>query len=284
MLRETFAPVDGAELYCRETGQGQPLVVIHGGPDFDHRYLLPDMDRLADSYRLIYYDQVGRGRSRGKVPLEEIGIERYVADLDGVRRHLGMDSMAVVGHSWGGVVAMHYAVRHPGRVSHLVLMKHRAGQLRRPMLVRRERLARRLKHAEGLAELIAGFERADPDAVAEFYRIEYSTTFKHPAEAARLNLTWTREQILSGRAIENRLMEGPIWKKGFTFLPELRKVRAPTLVIHGDIDFIPLECDTHIVGAIPGARLVVLRDSGHFPYVDAPDPLRAALDDFFEID
>ena len=108
-------------MYCRTAGDGPPIVVLHGGPDFDHNYLLPELDRLADSFQLIYYDQRGRGRSAGDVRADEVGIESEVSDLDGVRRHFGLDAVAVLGHSWGGVLAMEYAARHPGRVSHLIL-------------------------------------------------------------------------------------------------------------------------------------------------------------------
>lgn len=57
---EGYVPVENAVLYYREIGQGQPIIVLHGGPTFDHNYLLPDMDHLSDSFRLIYYDQRGR--------------------------------------------------------------------------------------------------------------------------------------------------------------------------------------------------------------------------------
>src|SRR5439155_10190260 len=63
--RESRIPVGNASLYAREIGRGQPIIVLHGGPDFDHRYLLPDLDRLADGFRLIYYDQRGRGEIGG---------------------------------------------------------------------------------------------------------------------------------------------------------------------------------------------------------------------------
>lgn len=76
--REGFVPVKNAELYYRNIGEGQPIIIIHGGPDFDHTYLLPDMDRLCDTYRLVYYDQRGRGRSRGALRLEEINIDQTV--------------------------------------------------------------------------------------------------------------------------------------------------------------------------------------------------------------
>ena len=69
--RESRISVGKALLYSREIGQGQPIIVLHGGPDFDHGYLLPDLDRLADAFRLIYYDQRGRGKSADRVLPEE---------------------------------------------------------------------------------------------------------------------------------------------------------------------------------------------------------------------
>jgi pimeloyl-ACP methyl ester carboxylesterase len=87
--RQGFVAVDGAELYYRDVGQGQPIIILHGGPDFDHTYLLPDMDRLADGYRLIYYDQRGRGRSTGQPA--DVSLASELADLDTLRQHLGLE-------------------------------------------------------------------------------------------------------------------------------------------------------------------------------------------------
>src|SRR6478752_7014875 len=72
MPRESHIPVGNAELYSREVGQGTEIIVLHGGPDFDHSYLLPELDHLSDSYHLIYYDQRGRGRSADGVKPEDV--------------------------------------------------------------------------------------------------------------------------------------------------------------------------------------------------------------------
>jgi proline iminopeptidase len=279
-VKEGFAPAAGAELYYRETGEGLPLVVIHGGPDFDHTYLLPDFDALADRFRLIYYDQRGRGRSRGKVDLDQLGIETYVADLEALRRHLGLESIAVLGHSWGAIIAMHYALAHPDRTTHLVLMNSAPASHADLLLLREERLRRHAVHEKRLTALMPGYARGDPDAVAEYYRIDFGTTFRRQGDLARLNLKWSRKDIKSGREIEARLAQGLIWAEGYTLLPALAAVRAPTLVIQGDFDFVPMEAAEHIVQAIPGARLAVLPDSGHFSYIDAPDQVRHALGRF----
>lgn len=279
--RQGYAPAAGVELYYRDVGEGQPIVVAHGGPDFDHTYLLPDLDRLASGYRLVYYDQRGRGRSRGKPDLDHLSIEQYVEDLEALRRHLGLERIAVLGHSWGGLVALHYALRAPERTSHLVLMNSSPASHADLLLLRDERLRRRAPHDRKLTALMPGYARGEPDAVSEFYRIDFGTTFRRLEDAERLRLRWSREDIESGRAIEKRLQQGLIWSEGYDLLPELAAVRAPTLVIHGDYDFVPIECSEHIAQAIAGARLVVLPDSGHFSYIDAPDQVRHALDRFF---
>ena len=115
-------PVAGAQLYSRSIGSGRPIIVLHGGPDFDHHYLRPELDLLASSYRLVYYDQRGRGRSARGVASDDVGIDSEVADLDAIRSHFGLSSVAVLGHSWGGMLAMEYGTRHPDRVSELILL------------------------------------------------------------------------------------------------------------------------------------------------------------------
>ena len=106
MPHEDLIRTGQAQFYVREIGTGWPIIVIHGGPDFDHCYLLPEMDRLADAFRLIYYDQRGRGRSARGVQPGDVTIESEVEDVERVRRHFQVESVAVLGHSWGGLLAM----------------------------------------------------------------------------------------------------------------------------------------------------------------------------------
>ena len=98
-------------MYVRDVGTGPPIIVVHGGPDFDHQYLLPEMDTLADAFHLVYYDQRGRGRSFAGQRPDDIDITSEVEDLDSVRERFGFDRVAVLGHSWGGLLAATYAIR-----------------------------------------------------------------------------------------------------------------------------------------------------------------------------
>ena len=96
-------PVGDASLYVRDVGRGLPLIVLHGGPDFDQAYLRPELDELADAYRLIYYDQRGRGKSAEDVRPENVTLASHLSDLDAVRRHFRLDAPVLLGHSWGTV-------------------------------------------------------------------------------------------------------------------------------------------------------------------------------------
>lgn len=277
--RESHVRVEGGELFVREVGRGPPIVVVHGGPDFDHTYLLPDLDRLADRYRLVYYDQRCRGKSRGELQLEDIHIDRYVADLDAVREHMRLEKTAVLGHSWGGFVAMHYALRHPERVSQLILLNTASAtntDIEAMKVERHKRWTARQAEMDALASSMA-MDEGDPETVAAYYALDFATTFKRLEDARRLKLDFAREDILKGRAIEDHLAKGLYWQEGYTLLPALAKLRVPTLVIHGELDFFPLESSKHIAEAIPGAKLVVIPGSGHFSYIDAPEAVRAAI-------
>lgn len=121
-VTETQLPVGKASIYLRTIGRGQSVIVLHGGPDFDTAYLLPEMDRLQDLFRLTYYDQRGRGRSGRNVRPEDVTLASELEDLDRVRRHTGSESVILLGHSWGAVLALEYALRNPSRVSALILM------------------------------------------------------------------------------------------------------------------------------------------------------------------
>jgi len=286
--REFRVPVGRSDLYAREIGRGQPIIVLHGGPDFDHSYFLPDMDRLSDSYRLLYYDQRGRGRSAAGVEPEDVTMESEVADLDKVRQYFHLDRAAILGHSWGAVLALEYVLRHPDRVSQLILMNPAPASAADFAQMRKERPARLGADLDRLRAIAATdkFKEGDPDTVAALYRIHFKPALARSADLdkvmASLRASFTKEGILKARKIEDRLTDDT-WAsaKGYDLLPKLAAVRVPAIVISGDHDFIPADTASHIARAIPGARLVTLKDCGHFSYLECPGAVRKELDEFF---
>ena len=285
-VREEYLPVPGARLYLREIGSGSPLLILHGGPDFNHNHLLPDMDRLSSAFRLIDYDQRGRGKSSGAVVPEDVDIESEVDDLDRVRQHLGLSMISVLGHSWGGLLAMEYATRHSDRVSRLILMNTAPASHADLMRFREQR---QVVEADNLAKMRAigatrEYAEGDIETEAEYYRAHYCTTLRRPDQLAgligRLRSHFTPETILKARAIEERLYAQTWQSPEYDLLPKLRQLKTPTLVIHSDHEFVPLECARNIAEAVPGARLVELVECGHFAYLERPAEVHSAITDF----
>ncbi len=286
-VREACIPVGSAELYSRETGQGRAIIVLHGGPDFDHSYLLPELDRFADSFRLIYYDQRGRGRSAEHVQPEDVTLASDIADIEKVREYFKLDSVVLLGHSWGTVLALEYALRYPGRVSHLILMNPAPASADDYKALRKEWLENRpddMSRRKAIADT-AAYKEGDPDAVMAYYRIHFKPALAREADyekiISRLKASFTREGILKSRAIEARLMSESWGLPDYNLLPKLKSLNVPTLVITGDHEFIPVTTSEHIAQAIPNARLVKLKDCGHFSYLESPVALREEMDAFF---
>jgi proline iminopeptidase len=132
----------------------------------------------------------------------------------------------------------------------------------------------------------AKYQEGDPDTVAEYYRIHFRATLRQPEHLERviesLRRSFTKEGILKAREIEERLMHETWLSSEYNLLLKLKRLRVPTLVIHGDYDIVPVECAAHIAQAIPGACFVLLRECGHFSYLECPDEVRKETADFFD--
>ena len=287
---ELRIPVGSASLHVRTIGRGQPLIVLHGGPDFDYGYLLPELDRFKDAFRLIYYDQRGRGRSADRVSPEDVTLASDVNDIDRVRQHFRLDSPVLLGHSWGAVLALEYALRHPTRVSHLILMNPAPASTSDVAVLRKAYLAKLGADMDRQRAIVAGaaYQAGEPEAVAERYRIHFKAALARPEDYEKLMtrmkagfIKQGREGIVKARAVEDRLMRDTWDVPAYDLLPKLRGLGIPTLVITGDQDFIPVEIAEHITRSIPNATLVTIPGCGHFTYLECADEVRSAVDDFF---
>jgi len=272
--REGMVAVRGVELFVRRVGQGPPTVVLHGGPGAHHDYLLPGFDALADGRELIYYDQRGGGRSPVARDVA-VGWTEQVADLDALRTVWGLEQLTLAGYSWGGLLALLYALSHPGRVGRLALISPAPawrsardqfeGTFARRNLDPAFQEARRQLRESGLRE-------RDPAAFQQrIFELSVAPYFFDP-ERAR-DLTPFR---VTGRTQQE------VWQSLGNFdlrprLPELRGI--PALVLHGEEDPIPIEAARTAAGLI-GAEFHALPRCGHVPYVEAFEAFRTLVGGF----
>ena len=262
--------------WARYGPEGAPrIVVLHGGPGAHHDYLLPQLLELARDHELLLYDQRGGGRSKVD-DAAPITFRSHLVDLRRVVDELAPGPLTILGYSWGGLLAMLYAidavrdtqVRHPAR---LLLVS--PAPISRPLRDGFERtLAERGRDpriAELRAELAAsGLRARDPDAYRQrTFELAVAGYFADPRRAT--DLTPFR---VSGR------VQASTWESlgDFDLADDLQLVRCPAIVVHGREDPIPLR-SSELAAAALGAELVVLEDCGHVPYVEAPDELFDAL-------
>jgi proline iminopeptidase len=276
-MEEATVDLNGVRLFTRRVGDGPTVIVLHGGPGAHHDYLLPQYDRLATGRMLRYYDQRGGGRS--PVSRETpVGWRDHVADLEALRGHWGLDRLTVLGYSWGGLLAVLYALEHRDRIERLALVS--AAPLTAAWRDEFERrFAARMSDpwvARARAELTAsGLLQRDPEQYRRLaFALSVAGYFHDPAQARAL--TPFRVTARTQQAVWASLGRYDLRERVRDTFAASEPPR--TLVVHGIYDPMPLE------SARETARLlrsgVVELATGHAPHVEATDAFVRAVDPF----
>jgi proline-specific peptidase len=275
----------GVRIGYREVGRGpQTIVVLQGGPGFTMDYIADDLLPLARRHTLIFHDPRGIGRSTLVSDAASLDAQRMVDDVEALRRHFGLPKLTLLGHSWGAGVAALYAQRFPQHVERMIIVGgiplHRAELARTLAAIRaggddawRSRLRER-----GAAVL------ADPGDVAAcraFYETWYQPFFVDPAALRRSKGDFCAggpDSLRNKVAGVDRFVIASLGD--FDWRPALKQVHAPTLLIHGAADPIPSASATEWAATLPDARLLLMPDVGHFPYLEAPEAFFDAVERF----
>ena len=252
--------------------QASPILLLHGGPGANHDYLLPQMLELAREHRVVTYDQRGGGRSRHDDDRASITWEDQVADVARVAQELRVDPLVIVGYSWGGLLALLYAIEAAANRVPLVPGKL---ALLDPAPVDRsyrdafeQEFARRQAGPEVTAmrqELAdSGLRERDAEAYRQrAFELSVAGYFADPRRV--IDLTPFR---VTGRVQQS------IWNSlgNYDLAPSLGSIRMPVFLAHGRQDPIPLASSETIARAL-GTHCLVLEHCGHVPYVEQPDQL-----------
>lgn len=270
--REGYLDVPGGRIWYRitGTGTGTPLVLLHGGPGFTSHYLNP-LAALGDERPLIFYDQLGSGRSTYTTDTTFWTIERFVAGLDSLRKALGLTRFHLLGHSWGTMLATQYVLRHPeAPVRSLILAS--------PALS----TARWVADADSLLALM-------PDSVREVIaRHEAAGTFADPEYQDAVlayygRYLWRRDpgpDIDSSFAGANLALYEYMWGpseftatgtlRDFDVTDSLAMIALPTLFTTGAYDEAPPATVRRYASLMPDAEVAVIPGAAHLTMQDAP--------------
>jgi len=281
---EGYATVPGGKIYWRKFGAGSktPLLTLHGGPGSSHSYLLP-LQALADERPVIFYDQLGCGRSDAPEEDSAYSIQRSVDEVDAVRAALSLDQIVLLGHSWGSLLAVEYLCQGRGRgVERLILSGAMASIPQ--VMAGFERLFATMP--DGWGDKIHALEKAGKtgtpeyaELVQKFYDMFVLRVPPSPEVLATL-------EALS-RSPAYRVLNGPneftiIGKmKDWDRRKDLKAVTQKTLITTGEFDEVTLDCHETLRDGIAGqARLAVMTGCSHLTMNEKPAQYNALLRGF----
>ncbi len=268
--------INGTQLFVETCGKGEPMIVIHGGPGLDHSYLLPQMYGLSDYYHLIFFDQRACGKSASNSP---ITLDVLVEDIEAIRTELDLGSIHLLGHSWGGLLAMKYAILYPDHLTSLILLNPMAPSdtLRKLELQAVDTLEASF-YAEKMKAIqaSAAFKNNESSAYEDLFRVIFQKEFYDPVLVDELTLTFPNDFYNNSKKLEALAPD----LVDYDLTSDLEKLSIPALVFYG-----VKEPAADIIGPVlweklEGSELVILPRCGHFPFIEQPTRLFEKITSF----
>jgi len=269
-IREGFIAVTGGKVWYKMVGTGDaaPLLLLHGGPGFPSDYLKP-LEALSNERPVIFYDQLGCGRSEKPSDKKLWRTERFVEELGQIRKALGLEKVHVLGHSWGTMLATDYLLTRPGGVISVIM----AG----PVLSAK----RWMRDAERLR---TGLPKAVQDTLAKHERAgttqseEYQTASQAYMERYVCRINPPPKEIMDSIAGDGREVYETMWGpsefyltgnlKDYDRLKRLKEISVPTLFTCGRYDEATPESTALYHSLVPKSKMVVFENSAHMTMIE----------------
>ena len=252
-----------------------PLLLVNGGLLYDHALLWPAMSPLAAARQVILYDQRGRGATQAPAQPLDARIDDDADDVGALRRALGIRQWDVLGHSWGGGIAILGVVRDLAATRRLVTVDAVGPTSAWMPLLHDAVLGRVDADARAEIERMHGeLHRAEPALHGAHSRAVYGAWF-HDPDLASYFAPPPPAASVTGATIAARLR-----REGYDWREQLRALSTPTLVIHGERDALPASVALELSELLPRARHTLLPDAGHMPFWEAPERFFQVVDDF----
>lgn len=252
-------------------GTATPLVVINGGPGFAHGFLHLGgvWERLAETRRVVFFDQPGTGQSWPVGPNDSLVVQDVLRGIEAIRNAVGVPRVAVLGHSWGGYVALAYALGYPEHVERVVLVASVSPRISATEFLFGALFPERVAAEKSLRD-------DNPDDVQTYIRGRLAMSFYSSD---------VRDRILAGlgKQVYNARQEILLWKDAESrdLTDDLTRLSLPVLVTAGRFDAnVSPRTAWRIHQTIPRSQFAVWERSGHFPMIEEPDTFFAVVDRF----
>ncbi len=281
--------LNGTRIYVHRIAAGNPeeasaripIYVIHGGPLLDHGYLEGPLAGLAEDRELVFADQRLSGRSAADAPVDGFAVATLVDDIEALRIELGHPKIGLLAHSWGGLLALEYALRYPATLASLVLVssmppsaemfRNEQIALSKTVTTADSELQRQLRETEA-------FKARESSAIRAMLILSFRSSMVDPSDASQLSFYVPEDY--AERSQRFAALAGEL--QDFDLTPELGRITVPTLILLGDAEPSAQLGGPALAAGIEGAQLTILEHCGHFAFIEQPAAFEAALRDFYE--
>lgn len=265
------------KLFYRRTGtpseSAPPLFALHGGPGASHDILVPGLSSLANHREVILYDQRGCGRSEPMVDEISCTFDDNVEDLENLRTGLGLEKIDLVGHSWGGLLALGYALRMGENVRKIILITPALTYYPNPSW---QEFLRTLSSSTRLEmeRVRASQDRSEVAKAAALWRLTVREFFHHKEAQREIDLAGMSYSPKVAIRLGQDL-------KDLDLRPQLRRLKIPALIIAGKHDpRLALRHHQKLARYLPETTLVVMEKSGHFPFLEEKERFVRVVEKF----
>ena len=259
---------DGYNLNVEELGSGFPLIVLHGGPGMDHSMFRPYLDPLAEEFRLLYVDERGQGRS-DRVDPETLSLEVFARDVDRLADALDLDAFALLGHSFGAIIATYHATELGTAAAYVISGGGESSDALEADV--EASLAALGDDGETIKSSWEAEKTVETDEqLKQLLRDQMPFHFHGEPPPGYAEETVGSPEVL--RYFAN------IGYGAFDYRPKLKGVAKPTLLIVGDHDRTTTPRAARALHEeIPNSELAVIADAGHMSFVEQTDPYLRAV-------
>jgi proline iminopeptidase len=259
---------DGVSVHVEELGEGFPVIVLHGGPGLDLSMFRPYLDPLGDDFRLLYVDERGQGRSE-RVDPQTLSLEVFARDVDLIAGALGLGRFALLGHSFGAIIATLHAIELGTAEAYVISGGgDSSAALDADVAASLEAMG---EEGKGIA---ASWEQEQTveteEELAELMQVQMPFHFAGPVPPG-----YGEETVYSPEVLRHFASIG---YGNFDYTPDLRRIDRPALVIVGAHDRTTTPRAARVLHeGIPGSELLVIEGAGHMSFVEARDEYLAAV-------
>jgi len=267
-------------IFTKKMGSGGPIIFLHGGPGLFHDYLVQPFEQLSSKHELIFFDQRGSGASSALGPDQTICIDDFVSDIESLRQSMKLSDITLIGHSWGGLLAVLYAKRFGNHLRKMILIDPAPGNSSLDNAGRSTMQGRlTVEDREEINSIMKNepFETQDMVAINRFIQINEKPRYFDQSYMSRNKPTFTFETLVKLQTVSGLLNEE---LDDYDIYPKIQGLDIKTLVIHGNYDPIPVESSKRYSEMLPNSKLLLLNDCGHFPFIEKQEETLISIEDF----